>query len=263
MQLDDGITIAEVFGSYALARRLERFVLLGAAMVLPIRESLSMQAVAHGARAESIRVIPHGIDLRPFEAPPRNQIRSLFSIEANIRIISFVGRLSRDNYVFDMLEVVRLLSKKRYDFILVMAGAGKEEERVTQMLQRCAFLAKHVLLTGFLPRDVCHDLRRASEVSLCLMGGFSLIEACAAGSPVVSYDVEWHGELVKSGETGFLVREGYIEGVSTALDWLLNNSEQGRVMGQKAKALAFERHSMANASATKIRCYSQLLSKSS
>ena len=228
-------------------------------MVLPIRESLSKRAVEHGVRPERIRVIPHGIDLSPFTVPPRNEIRSLFSIEANIRIISFVGRLSQDNYIFDILEAVRRLSEKRSDFIFVMVGSGKLEGEVNQRLKNCASLDKHIIMTGFQPREVCFDLRRASEVSLCLMGGFSLIEACAAGTPVVSYDVEWHEELVKSGETGFLVKENDIEGVVTALDWLLDNAVQGQLMGQKAKALAFERHSLSNATAAKIRWYLELL----
>jgi len=257
--LDEGMSVVRVFGSYALARRLERFVLRGAAMVLPIRDSLAMKALEHGARPDSVRVIPHGIDLDPFNKPPRNDIRSRFALEPNTRIISFVGRLSKDNYVADMLEAVRQLSQKRSDFTFVMAGSGKEEGAVIQILEQNALLAERVILTGFQPRGICHDLRRASGVSLCLMGGFSLIEACAAGSPVVSYDIEWHGELVKSGETGFLVREGDIKGIVTALDWLLDHVEEGQEMGHQAKALAFDRHSLANASATKIRWYSQLL----
>jgi len=259
--LDDEISISKVFASKAVAQRLASFVLRGATMVLPIRESLSKRAVEHGVRPERIRVIPHGIDLSPFTVPPRNEIRSLFSIEANIRIISFVGRLSQDNYIFDNLEAVRRLSEKRSDFIFVMVGSGKLEGEVNQRLKNCASLDKHIIMTGFQPREVCFDLRRASEVSLCLMGGFSLIEACAAGTPVVSYDVEWHEELVKSGETGFLVKENDIEGVVTALDWLLDNAVQGQLMGQKAKALAFERHSLDKTSAVKIRLYSQLIAK--
>ena len=261
MALDDGISIVKVFGSYALARHLERFVFRGAAMVLPIRESLATQAVAHGARSDSIRVIPHGIDLEPVTVPPRNDIRSRFFLGANTRIISFVGRISRDNYVSDMVEAVSRLASRRSDFVFVMAGAGKEEVHIKQIVMMNRMLAGRVVLAGFQPREVCHDLRRASAVSLCLMGGFSLIEACAAASPVVSYDVEWHGELVKNGETGFLVREGDIEGVVTALDWLLDHPGEGENMGQKAKALAFERHSLANASATKVRWYTQLLVK--
>ena len=263
LALDEGISIVKVFGSFTLSQRLERFVLRGASMVLPIRKSLSKRAIEHGARPENIRVIPHGINLEPFTAPPRNEIRSLFSIEANARIISFIGRLSQENYVFDMLEAILRLSKNRSDFIFVMVGSGRLEREVIQRLNSNTSLSKHVILLGFQPRGVCFDVRRASEVSLCLMGGFSLIEACAAGSPVVSYDVEWHHELVKSGETGFLVRESDIEGVVRALNWLLDNVGRGQAMGRKAKALAFERHSLATASATKIRWYSELLPKTS
>ena len=93
------------------------------------------------------------------------------------------------------------------------------------------------------------------------MAGFSLIEACAAGRPVVSYDVEWHSELVKYKETGFLLKENDVDGVFDALDWILEHPEESNAMGQKAKALAFERHDLKITSATKIRCYSEILSR--
>ena len=89
--------------------------------------------------------------------------------------------------------------------------------------------------------------------------GFSLIEACAAGRPVVSYDVEWHSELVKSNETGFLLKEHDIDAVVEALDWLLEHPSESDAMGERAKTMAFERHDLKNTSAVKVGVYSELL----
>lgn len=91
------------------------------------------------------------------------------------------------------------------------------------------------------------------------MGGYSLIEACAAGCPVISYDVEWHSELVKNRETGFLIKEYDIDGATEALNWLLEHPVDSETMGQRAKKLAFEHHDLKNTSAIKIRWYSELL----
>jgi len=161
--------------------------------------------------------------------------------------------------VDDMLEIVRRLSRRRSGFVMVMVGGGKEEDRIRAEIGADPSLAGRLLFTGFQPRDVCLDLRRASKASLCLMAGYSLIEACAAACPVVSYDVEWHSELVKNGETGFLVKEHDVDGVVEALDWLLSHPAESDAMGQRAKQLVVERHDLTKSSATKVRWYSELL----
>lgn len=259
MELDKSISTTKVFGSYKLAKRLERFVISKAAMIMPIRETLGIKAAANGATAEKIRLIPHGIDLSLFDLPPSNDIHHRFGIDPDRKIISFVGRLSRENYVDDVLKIAGKLGRRRVDFVVVMVGDGKEGERIREEVTADPLLAMHVLLPGFQPREFCIDLRRASDVSLCLMAGFSLIEACAAAHPVVSYDVAWHSELVKNHETGFLIKERDVDAAVEALDWLLSHPAESDAMGQRAKQLAFERHDLAKTSATKVRWYSELL----
>ena len=261
MQLDKNISVSTVFGSYKLAKLLERFILPKANQVMPIRETLAVKAAANGVAADKIRIIPHGIDLTVFHTLPKNNIWQLFNIDPQKKIISFVGRLSKDNYVDAILEIARQLGNRRKDFLIIMAGGGKEEPKIKAKLASNDVLKKHIMLAGFQPRDVCIDLRRASEVSLCLMAGFSLIEACAAARPVISYDVEWHSEMVKDKETGFLLKEHDVDGVVDALDWLLNHPIESKAMGQKAKALAFKRHDLKGTSAIKVSCYSEILSQ--
>ena len=120
-----------------------------------------------------------------------------------------------------------------------------------------------MILPGFLSREEVIDLRRSSTVNLCLMAGFSLIEACAAGRPVISYDVEWHYELVKDRETGFLIKEHDIEGLVKSVSFLLDHPDEVTRMGQNARALAFERHDIENTSRIKCLCYEEILKRDS
>ncbi|MEK9628585.1 MAG: glycosyltransferase family 4 protein [Nitrospinota bacterium] len=259
MNLNKGISTSTVLGSYRFAKLLERFILSKANMILPIRQTLAEKAISSGADKEKIRVIPHGIDMAPFNQPPILDIRQIFKIDSTKKIISFVGRLSKDNYIDDILEVCKKLGRIRQDFFIIMAGGGKEESRIKEEVASDPLLQKHILLVGFQKREICLELRRASQVSLCLMAGFSLIEACAAGHPVVSYDVEWHSELVKNNETGFLIPEHDVEGAVKALDWLLDHPDESEIMGKKAKALAFELHDVKTTSAIKTRCYKEIM----
>ena len=248
-----------VLGSSALGRLLAQFVLCNADMVLPIRKNLVDWAVQNGAKAEKVRIIPHGIDLSPFTIEPTTDMHRYLGIDRHTKIISFIGRLSKENYIDDVLELSRLLAARRKDFIIVIAGGGGEENRLRSMVHKDIVLQKFVKMLGFQKQNICFDLRKISAVSLCLMGGFSLIEACAAGRPVVSYDVEWHSELVKNNETGFLVKENDLGGLLDAVEYLLDNTDDADRMGINAKKLAFERHDIVKSDAIKRKCYLELL----
>ena len=247
-----------LFGSRRIARRLEKFLFRRANLVIPIRFSLAKKIEAYGVPLSLIRVIPHGIDLAPFRSKSTVSVRESLGISESNHLLSFAGRLSKENYVYDILHLAVELKKKRSDFVIVMAGDGPEKEGIKN------FVAQHQLdtnikLIGFQPRDYVISLRQESTISLCLMGGYSLIEACAAGRPVITYDVEWHSELIKNGETGCLIPEGNGDELIRSVESLLAHPALADRLGTRAKELAFERHDVAKTSAIKRKCYQELL----
>lgn len=251
-----GVTI---LGSRWLAKMLERFVLSHAPMVLPIRDTLADYAIRSGANPETIRVIPHGIDLTPFRNTLPANARVSFGIGADIKMLGFAGRISNENYLDDMLTMVKGLAKKRSDFVLLIAGGGNEDQRLKSEVETNSILQRHIRLLGFLSRERVIALRRVADVNICLMAGFSLIEACAAAHPVVSYDVEWHHELVRNSETGYLLPEHNVDALVDAVNTLLEQPDAARKMGNRAQELAFERHDVGVTSAIKVCCYRELL----
>jgi len=246
------------FGSHKLAKRLERFVLSQADMVMPIRESLANYAVNNGAKPEKIRVIPHGVELTPFLKPPDPQLKRELGVEDK-RIISFVGRLAKENYVRDVVEIASQVCQRRKDALFLMVGDGKERQYLEQLSQDLGLNDSNIKFLGFQPYEKVAQIRLVSDVSLCLMAGFSLIEAAAAGTPIVAYDVDWHYELVKDGETGFLLPEGDIQGAANAIVKLLDDPQLGKRLGENARKLAIDRHSVENTSKIKVKWYQELI----
>jgi glycosyltransferase involved in cell wall biosynthesis len=173
-------------------------------------------------------------------------------------LISFVGRLAKENFVFDIIEMVRLLSKKRKDFVVLFVGDGPERGKLQELVQEYD-LSSTVIFSGFQARDKVISIRRQSFLALCLMGGLSLIEACAAGCPTISYDTEWHHELIKNGETGFLIKEGDLDALMKAVIYLLDHPEEACKMGTRARELAITRHELSHTSEVKRNCYKELL----
>lgn len=244
-------------GSRNLARQVEGFVLKRANLVMPIRSHLALKARRAGVDPSRLVVIPHGVDL--LEIKQAEGSAMLAQLDGK-RVLSFAGRLSRENYVDDILELARQL-RDRPDICIAMAGHGPEEARLRALQAADPVLQQQVVFLGALSQQDVFALRRRSVVSLCLMGGFSLIEACAAGRPVVSYAVDWHSEVVVDGETGYLVGEGDIDGLRTVIDRLLDNPDLADRLGRGALALAEQRHSMDAASAAKRGAYARLLEK--
>ena len=238
-----------------LASRTASFVLRRADMVLPIRLHLADWAIARGAKPERVKLIPHGIDLAPFPAPdalsPAAPWRPL--------VVSVVGRLAADNYASDVLEVGRGLVRTRRDVLFVVVGDGPEMPRFQGAIRGDPTLAASMRLLGFQPYERVIEVRRSSAVALALMGGFSLLEACAAACPAVTYDVEWHRDLVVDGQTGFLVREGDIEDVIRKVNYLLDHPDEAARMGAEARRRVFAEHDIRRTSRLKREAYEWLL----
>ena len=254
---------ATVLGSRGLARRIERFVLSRADMVLPIRESLRHYALRAGAPAQRVRVIPHGTDLSLFVQQTDVDIRSLFGFPSDVHVVSFIGRLVVENYIDDILEMAARLGRNRRDFVVLIVGGGLEETRVRATVDNNPVLSEVVRVVGFQPRPVVAAVRQASAASLCLMGGYSLIEACASASPVIAYDVEWHDELIAHGRSGFLISEHDIDALTFAVNRLLDDSVLRADLGAAARREVLARHDLAVTTEIKRRCYRELLAESS
>ncbi len=247
-----------VLGLRRSAKRLERFVLRHSDLVMPIRSTLGDKVVALGVSSERIHLIPHGLDMAPFEAPLDATLRTRLGVAEDRQIISFAGRLSKENYIDDILHLARALAATRDDFTVVLAGGGGDDDRVRAAIAGDEALARCTAAVGPLSHGDVIALRRASAVSLCLMGGFSLIESCAAGSPAIAYDVEWHGELVRDGETGFLLAEGDAAGLVGAVERLLDDEALAARLGAAGRELAFARHGLEATADIKRQAYARL-----
>ncbi len=244
-----------------LAGTIPLFVLPRANMVLPIREHLRSSLLAAGADPSRIHVIPHGIDLTPFLVPLSTKPLETLSLPPDTSVISFVGRLSPDNYIIDMLSAIADVSACRQDVIFILVGEGSQAHLVHELISTLPDKTV-VRLLPYQPYSTIVSLRRISIASLCLMGGFSLIEACAAGSTPITYDVDWHHELCIDGVTGHLLPEGDTNSLVMAIHRTLDDPHANAEMGSRARDLAFFNHELSVTSQIKRSCYQSLLDSS-
>lgn len=169
-----------------------------------------------GVPSEKLVVIPNGIDL-PNDGGSADRDKALaeFQIPAGSRVIGFVGRLAAQKRVQDVIWAMNLLQQLTDRVYLLVVGDGPEYDRLNE-------LARHVGCADRV-RFVGHRDDAARLIALCnvfwLASAFegmsnSIMEAMAAGVPVVATDISPNRELVLDGKTGFLVKVG--DGVGMA-----------------------------------------------
>lgn len=78
----------------------------------------------------------------------------------------------------------------------------------------------------------------------------ALLEAQAAGLPVVAGDAGGVGDIVDDGETGLLTSTGEASAFAAAIAMLLADSQRRGAMGARARTTAAQRHSMPAAAET-------------
>lgn len=120
---------------------------------------------------------------------------------------------------------------------LLLVGEGVLKGKIEAWVREMG-LKDSVKLLGF-RRDVPHLLALADVVVLSSKReGLprAVVEAMAAGKPVVATDVRGNRDLVKNGETGFLLPLGDVDGLARALLRLLGDPEMARRMGEAGQA---------------------------
>ena len=88
--------------------------------------------------------------------------------------------------------------------------------------------------------------------------GRGLTEACLAGVPIVAYDYDWQGEVIRSGETGELVSEGDWQEMALKARYLLDNPVLAKKMGQQARRLVMKMMSPETLTSIEVASYDAL-----
>ena len=152
------------------------------------------------------------------------------------KFICCVGRLHRQKG-FDLLfQALPPVFARHPDVKLVILGEGPERAALTRQAEELG-LAGRVFMPGFIhnPHAI---VRRASLFVLpSRFEGFpnALIEAMSLARPVISYDCpSGPAYLIQDGVNGILLPVGEIAGLTSRLNFLLDNPEKASALGREA-----------------------------
>jgi glycosyltransferase involved in cell wall biosynthesis len=191
-----------VYPTRRLERAVGRWVLRHADLVLADRQYYREFAVRNGAqpnRAIATRVLA---DTAFVTARADPSIRERYAPGAG-PLLTYVGRLDDDKFPFDLVDCVALVHRRFPDVRLVCAGTGSLAEDVQTRAARLQ-VGDNVRLLGSLPLDELPALLASSDAVVAPHMGYTLIEAGLTGVPIVTYDYDFHAEILSDGQTGYL-----------------------------------------------------------
>lgn len=208
--------------------------------------------------SERVVMIHNGVDFATFEIrAQKGSLRSELHLDPGTPLIGMVGNIRAPKGYRYFAEAARLISERvpACRFLIVGHGEGTLLQELTGRIAALG-LTDRVILTGF-REDVAHILSQLDIFVLSsLSEGLSIatIEAMGLGKPVVVTDSGGPGEIVRDGETGYLVPPADAKALADRVVELLHNHALAERMGQAARADVRRRFSLKQ----NVRSYEQL-----
>jgi glycosyltransferase involved in cell wall biosynthesis len=228
-----------VRGLFKLYRPLDRYLAKQADAVLV--NGLYAQSLIRETYNLPSTVITHGVELLPLDnlAETMQQVRTRHGL-LDRRVILTVNHLHPRKRIDLQLKAMPLLLKECPDAALLVVGSGPEAANLQQLANQLGLTPQQVVFAGFVPdaelaayyavADLYFHSGRAESF------GLSVLEASAAGLPVVAADEGGPRDIFVEGETGFLVQANP-ENFAAKAAWLLNNINEAKKMGQAGSEL--------------------------
>lgn len=174
-----------------------------------------------------LRVVHSGIDLSRYEGncdePP---LRKEMGLGPDAILVGNLSALADHKDYPTWLEAARLLASRHPQLYFIIAGKGAEEEAIRSVISKNR-LDERIRLIGF--RNDIPSVMRSLDIFLMSSKteglGTILIEAMAAGVPVVATRAGGIPELVEDGVTGLLAAPGDSEGLANAVTRLLEDPD--------------------------------------
>jgi len=229
-----------------------------------VSQSMKGEFIRHyGDAAESIIVIPNGVDLKMFNPANwlfyRDSLRRRYGISRSEPVLMFAGGDWERKGVLYVIEALSLLP--RPDVKLLVIGSG--DEKFYGQLAELKQVRERIIFVPY--SSNLWEYYAASDVfvfpTIYEPFGLVIVEAMASGLPVIASRVAGAADLITDGVNGLLLREpSDVSDLAAKIELLLSNVELRKTMGERARETA-EKISWDRVALKTIDVYNRILSR--
>lgn len=231
--------------------KVQRFLARRASYLIAVSEDIRLNMVnEEGVDPDKIVTVHNGIDLASLPEKPKtaaiNNVRKRHGIKPDENVVGAIGRLVAFKGFSVLLEAAALLKDKRRRFKVMIVGRGPEEENLKKRRAELG-IKDVVIMPGFVP-DISPYFA-ASDVfivpSIREPFGLIVLQAMAAGRPVIGANAGGIPEIIRDGTTGVLVPPNDASALADAIEGLLDDADRRRRLAAAAGQDLRERFSIA------------------
>lgn len=179
---------------------------------------------------------PMFVDLSYFSKKPENK---------SIRNIISVGRLSWEKNYDSLIDVISEIARKDDRVTLTIVGGGPLLSRLTKQILTKG-LKSRIKITGFQKQSQVKKLLHKSDLFILnsYYEGWALVimEALAAGLPVIMTDVGSAEELIINNKTGIIIPRNNPQKLQLAIEDSINNHQQMYKLAKAGQQLLFTKY---------------------
>lgn len=220
---------------YRAVRPVARRVADGLTVRLAVSEAAAgYHGAALGLPTSCFQVVPNGVDVARFaDAEPFAEL-----VDPDRPTLLFVGRLEPRKGLEPLVRAFTRLKAERPELRLLVVGDGPERARCEALLPTA--LRDDVRFLGRVPHEDLPRYYATCDVYVApSLGGESfgivLLEAMAAGRPLVASDLPGYRSVATDGRQGRLVPPGDPASLASALGALLDNPALRRAMAAEGR----------------------------
>lgn len=242
--------------------QLEKFCARMSDRLITISPHLRQEIASYGiADAAQIEVIPLGLELQAMKClPTRGFLRTQLGLTESVGLIAAVGRLVPIKNIHLFLDAAAIAHQQNPQIRFALIGDGELRQELEAYAQKLG-ISDAVIFTGWrrdLPQ-IYADLDAVVISSNNEGTPASLIEAMAAGCPVISTRVGGVPDLVSDRETGRLVPPQDAHSLAEAMLNIFQSPAQTRQMAERAREFALDKFNCQRLIADIDRLYQDLL----
>jgi glycosyltransferase involved in cell wall biosynthesis len=236
-----------------------RWKYLRAAKILAVSSAIKQILIQDGISPERIEVLYSGVNLKRFEGDKKSR-QDLRLPDSKI-LIGQIAALSDQKDPLNFVQAMAVLAQKGVDFRVLMAGDGPLKIKVEEEIKRLN-LKDIVFVLGF-REDALEILRHLDVFVLSSRWeglGTSILDALAAGVPVVASRTGGIPEMIEEGVSGLLVAPGDPASLARAIERILLDAalRERLIAGGREKVQFFSAQKMAQSTRA---VYQRILAK--
>jgi glycosyltransferase involved in cell wall biosynthesis len=208
-----------------------------ATRVIAVSQAVKQHLVDHGLDGRKIDVVYNGIDpARYFLPSTRDEARRTLGLPAKGSVVGVVAHLSAKKGHLLFLDAFARIAARHPDTTVLFVGDGDERERLCAHV-RCLGLTDRVIFAGFqrdvLPYYAAMDLVVLPSVEMEGLGR-ALQEGGLLRRPGIGTQLGGMPEVIRDGETGFIVPVGDVQALADRMHTLLEDPALREKMGAAA-----------------------------